>query len=204
MLDIERGQLGDLKPFFWQTDTSISNNSWGYVQHQEYKTPTHIIGDLVDIVSKNGALLLNVGPRPDGTIPEREQEILREIGRWLQVNGEAIYETRPWRRYGEGPTQVVEGQFSDTKRRPFTAEDVRFTTRPGRLYAILLGWPAGETVISSLGPGELPAERIVRVELLGHPGELEWAQDDAGLRVRMPSQRPCDHAYALRITLREG
>ncbi len=204
VLDIERGQLGDLKPFFWQTDTSISNNSWGYVQQQEYKTPTHIIGDLVDIVSKNGALLLNVGPKPDGTIPEREQEILREIGRWLQVNGEAIYETRPWRRYGEGPTQVVEGQFSDTKRRPFTAQDVRFTTRPGRLYAILLGWPEGEAVISTLEPKELPTERIVRVELLGSTGDLKWTQDDAGLRVWMPSHRPCNHAYALRITLREG
>jgi alpha-L-fucosidase len=103
VLDIERGQLKEIRPFFWQNDTSISKNSWGYINNQEYKTAGDIIGDLVDIVSKNGALLLNIGPKPDGTIPDQEQEILREIGRWLDVNSEAIYGTRPWQVYGEGP-----------------------------------------------------------------------------------------------------
>ena len=101
--DIERGQLDDICPLPWQTDTSISKNSWGYVQKQDYKTPGDIIGDLVDIVSKNGVLLLNIGPRPDGTIPEPEEAILLEIGRWLAVNGEAIYGSRPWRSTGRGP-----------------------------------------------------------------------------------------------------
>src|SRR5262249_2366181 len=117
--DIERGQLGGIRPLFWQTDTSISKYSWGYVGSQDYKTAGEIIGDLVDIVSKNGCLLLNIGPRPDGTIPEPEEQVLREIGRWLAVNGEAIYDTRPWKQFGEGPTQVVEGSFNDTKRAPF-------------------------------------------------------------------------------------
>jgi alpha-L-fucosidase len=112
--DVERGQLKDVRPFFWQTDTSISKNSWSYVTEQDYKTSRAIIGDLVDIVSKNGALLLNIGPRPDGTIPEPEQEILRDIGKWLAVNGEAIYNTRPWHIYGEGPTNIPEGGFTDT------------------------------------------------------------------------------------------
>ena len=108
--------MKDIRPFFWQNDTSISKNSWGYVADQDYKTAASLIGDLVDIVSKNGALLLNIGPRPDGTIPEPEQEILLEIGRWLAQNGEAIYGTRPWNVYGEGPTEVPEGSFTDTKR----------------------------------------------------------------------------------------
>jgi len=120
VLDIERGQLAVIRPYFWQTDTSVSKNSWGYVKNQDYKTVDSLVDDLVDIVSKNGALLLNIGPKPDGTIPEPEQEMLLEIGRWLKVNGASIYGTRPWRVYGEGPTRVVEGPFGDTKRKPFT------------------------------------------------------------------------------------
>ena len=114
VLDVERGQLKDIRPQLWQNDTSVSKNSWCYVKEQDYKTAESLIHDLVDVVSKNGALLLNIGPRADGTIPEPEQEILREIGRWLAVNGEAIYGTRPWRVYGEGPTEVPEGAFTDT------------------------------------------------------------------------------------------
>ena len=105
----------------------------------DYKTAGDIIADLVDIVSKNGALLLNVGPRADGTIPEVEQEMLREIGRWLQVNGEGIYETRPWQIFGEGPTPVPEGAFTDTAREAFTAADIRFTRKGNTLYAYLAG-----------------------------------------------------------------
>ena len=129
VLDVERGQLAAIRPYFWQTDTAVAKNSWGYTTHQEYKTAASIVEDLVDIVSKNGALLLNIGPRPDGTIPEGDEAILRQIGGWLSVNGEAIYGTRPWRVFGEGPTEVVAGPFADTKRKPFTAEDIRFTAR---------------------------------------------------------------------------
>ena len=120
VFDIERGMQKGIYPYFWQNDTAISKNSWGYVQNQDYKRAGDLIGDLVDLVSKNGALLLNIGPRPDGTIPEAEQKILLEMGAWLAINGEAIYGTRPWKIYGEGPTQVVEGQFTDTKRTVFT------------------------------------------------------------------------------------
>ena len=113
VFDIERGQLSDIRKFFWQNDTSVSKNSWGYIDHHDYKTAGDIIADLVDIVSKNGALLLNIGPRADGTIPDIEQEMLREIGRWIAVNGEGIYDTRPVARiYGEGPTEVPEGAFT--------------------------------------------------------------------------------------------
>jgi alpha-L-fucosidase len=200
--DIERGQLGDIRPIFWQTDTAVSKNSWGYVQEQDYKTATSIIHDLVDIVSKNGALLLNIGPRPDGTIPEPEEEILLEIGRWLAVNGEAIYGTRPWKVYGEGPTEVIEGCFQDTKRAGFTARDIRFTAQGDTLYAIVLGWPeSGETVIESLGTDNvLYPDAIELVELLGSEEVIQWSRDAGGLKVKLPSQKPVDAAFVLKVT----
>jgi len=202
VLDIERGQLSGLSSFFWQNDTSVSKNSWGYVQNQDYKTAGWLIGDLVDVVSKNGALLLNVGPKPDGTIPEPEQEILLEIGRWLRVNGEAIYGTRPWKTFGEGPTDVPEGGFSDTKRPEFTAEDVRYTTKGEVLYAIVMAWPqSGQVTMKSLAAGsELAPRDIAKVELLGSQAPLAWTRDAAGLHVRMPVEKPCEHAYVLRIS----
>lgn len=201
VLDIERGQLKDIRPRLWQNDTSVSKNSWGYIQHHDYKTPTALIHDLVDVVSKNGALLLNVGPRPDGTIPEQEQAILLEIGRWLAINGEAIYGTRPWKVYGEGPTEVYEGGFTDTKRAAFTPADVRFTTRGDILYAIVLGWPAdGVAQVTWLRAGSpLYPGPIQRVELLGAPQPVEWTRDHVGLKVKLPAQRPHEAAFALKI-----
>jgi len=202
VLDIERGQLAEIRPFFWQTDTSISKNSWGYVSEQDYKTADSIIDDLVDIVSKNGALLLNIGPKPDGTIPEPEQEILREIGDWLKVNGDAIYGTRPWKIYGEGPTQVVEGSFNDTKRESFSAEDFRFTSRGDTIYAVALSWPEnGQFLVRSLGSdSELLDQKVKAVRLLGFDEPVKWQQKGDGLEVKLPAQPPCQNAYALQIT----
>jgi alpha-L-fucosidase len=199
--DIERGQLADLRPRFWQTDTAVAKNSWGYTSNQEYKTVTSIIGDLVDIVSKNGALLLNIGPRPDGTIPEQEEEMLLEIGRWLNINGEAIYGTRPWKIFGEGPTRIETGSFTDTKRTAFTAQDIRFTTRQETLYATALAWPEqGRVTIKALAAdANLFGRQIGKVELLGHKEELRWRQDNAGLTIEMPAHKPCEHAFALKI-----
>jgi alpha-L-fucosidase len=200
VLDVERGQLAGIRPLFWQTDTSVSKNSWGYVERQDYKSPGEIIGDLVDIVSKNGALLLNIGPRPDGTIPKPEELLLREIGGWLKVNGEAIYKTRPWKEFGEGPTQVVGGS-NDTKREPFTGQDLRFTRKGDTLYAIALAWPGEEVIIRCLGRNSGLAEGdVAEVRLLGHRGRLKWERDESGLTVQMPAEKPCDYAYALKIT----
>jgi alpha-L-fucosidase len=202
VFDIERGQLAGIRALFWQTDTSVSKNSWGYVQQQEYKTAGSIVGDLVDIVSKNGALLLNIGPQPDGSIPEPEQEILRDIGRWLAINGEAIYDTRPWTVFGEGPTEVREGEFTDTRRKSFTSHDIRFTTRAGYLYAICLGWPEDVWTIRSLGTASnLLQAPVVGVELLGSEAKLRWSQSRAGLTIEPPAELPCAYAYALRISL---
>ena len=202
VLDVERGQLSDIRPLLWQNDTSVSKNSWSYVVPQDYKTAESLIQDLVDVVSKNGALLLNIGPRADGTIPEPEQAILREIGAWLAVNGEAIYGTRPWRVYGEGPTEVSEGAFTDTKRAAFTAADFRFTTKGNTLYAICLAWPGEGATIQSLAAGSPLANRaITGVELLGAPGELAWRAADDGLHIDVPDDKPCAHAYTFKITL---
>jgi alpha-L-fucosidase len=201
VFDVERGQLKGIRPLFWQTDTAVSRNSWGYVEDQDYKTPASLIHDLVDIVSKNGALLLNIGPRPDGTIPEPEQEILLEIGRWLAVNGEAIYGTRPWKIYGEGPTEVFEGAFQDTKRTEFTAQDVRFTAKGDVLYVIVLGWPeSGEVVIRSLGASQAhyPAA-IKQVGLLGSKETVQWSLDATGLNVKLPAETPRAAAFVLKV-----
>jgi len=201
VFDIERGQLGDINPKFWQTDTSVIKNSWGYVAERDYKTAGQIVGDLVDIVSKNGALLLNIGPRPDGTIPEEEETILLEVGRWMAVNGEAIYDTRPWKVYGEGPTQVGVGSFTDTRRQMFTGRDVRFTAKGDALYAILLAWPErGEATIQSLASGlRLYTDEIGSVTILGEREPLKWSRTVRGLKVKLPAEKPCDHAYVLRI-----
>jgi alpha-L-fucosidase len=201
VFDIERGQLAGIRPMLWQNDTSVSRNSWGYVEGQQYKTVDSLVDDLVDIVSKNGALLLNIGPRADGTIPDEEQRMLREIGAWLAVNGEAIYGTRPWTVFGEGPTKVAEGSFTDTKRAAFTGEDIRFTTRDETVYTIALDWPTGgEMVVRSLGTAAgLWKGRIGTVRLLGHDAPLDWTQDADALRVRLPGTRPCEHAFALAV-----
>lgn len=203
VMDVERGQLKSIRPLFWQNDTSISKNSWGYVTDQDYKTATHIIGDLVDVVSKNGAMLLNVGPRPDGTIPEPEVEILGEIGRWLAVNGEAIYGTRPWHVFGEGPTEVEEGHFTDTRRQPYTSQDIRFTQKEGALYAIALGRPAGELAVRSLGQGSpIAAEQIERVSLLGGDERLAWQQTPDALVIQTPEQPAGAHAWVFKLHLK--
>ncbi len=199
--DVERGQLDDIAPHFWQTDTAVAKNSWGYVTNQDYKTADQVIGDLADIVSKNGALLLNIGPRPDGSIPEGDERILLDVGRWLWTNGEAIYGTRPWKVFGEGPTQVIAGGFTDTKRGAFTSRDVRFTAKGDALYAIVLAWSeAGEVAIQSLGTGlRLYPREIGGVQLLGSKEPVAWTRDEAALRAKLPATRPCESACVLKI-----
>ena len=201
VFDVERGQLTGIRPLLWQSDTSVSKNSWGYIEGHDYKTTAQIIGDLVDIVSKNGVLLLNIGPRADGTIPEAEEAILLEIGRWLSVNGEAIYGTRRWRVFGEGPGEVTGSVVDDNRRDGFTAEDIRFTAKGDALYAVVFGWPdSGGWTVKALADGSVNAPlEVARVQLLGSDVPLRWKRDREALTIEVPSARPCDHAYVFKI-----
>jgi alpha-L-fucosidase len=201
VLDIERGRLQDIRLLPWQTDTSVGKKSWGYIENEENKSADELVDVLVDIVSKNGCLLLNIGPRADGTIPEDQQKVLRDMGNWLSVNGEAIYNTRPWELFGEGITPQQGGMFSELRSRPYTSEDIRFTTRGANVYAIVLGWPGESCWIRNLRPR--PDSKI---RLLGYDQALEWEWvETKGLHVRFPAglqqetRRPCQYAYALRI-----
>jgi alpha-L-fucosidase len=201
VLDIERGQLDKPRALFWQTDTSISVKSWGYIENDTFRSPESLIQQLVDIVSKNGALLLNVGPKSDGTIPEQAQAILLDMGRWLSANGEAIYGTRPWTISGEGPTKVVGGSFNDTATQPYTSQDIRFTTKGDVLYAIALGWPAdGKIAIKTLSQGSTAAPgSITSVKLLGSNAKLKWTRDGNGLNIELPQTKTGEYAWAFRI-----
>ncbi len=188
VFDVERGQLGGIAERFWQADTAVARNSWGYVEDLEYKDPAEIIEALVDVVSKNGALLLNVGPTADGRIPDEDRRILEAIGDWLRVNGEAIYGTRPWRRYGEGPTVVGEGGFQDARRAPFGTQDMRYTHRDKVVYAVLLAPPDDGIVrLRALGTEAGGVQEGVRaVTVLGLAGEAQWKRDLDALEVTLP------------------
>ena len=202
VLDIERGQLDQKLDRVWQTDTSVSNKSWGYIEHDTFKTPEFIVHQLVDIVSKNGNLLMNIGPRSDGTIPDEVQHVLLDVGSWLKVNGDAIYGTRPWTTYGEGPTKVAAGSFQDTKTQEYTPEDFRFTTKGNNLYAIELAWPSGkEAVIRSVAGNALKGRQIQSVALLGSSAPLTYTLQADGLHIQLPSKPTQGYAYAFRIAL---
>ena len=204
--DIERGQANDILPYPWQTDTCIGN--WHYdravYEQDRYKTAETVVRMLVDIVSKNGNLLLNIPVRGDGTLDDKELRVLDGIEAWMRVNRESILGSRPWRVFGEGPATQGAGLsaqgFNEGKGRPFTAEDIRFTTRDGKLYAIALGWPAGgRLLVKSLADGGPDAGAIRSVRLLGNHGELTWSRDREGLSVLLPATPPCDYAYAIEV-----
>ncbi len=200
-LDVERGRLDSLRKETWITDTSIDRRSWCYIDNPEYKTLNTLIDNIVDRVSKNGNTLLNIAPRPDGTIPQAQQELLLGIGGWLDRNGEAIYGTRHWEKYGEGPTRMKGGAFSERQEVSYTAEDIRFTVKGNRLYAIVLDRPGDEVVIESLT--SLDEEEIESVTMIGNRGELEWSMTPAGLRIIPPSNPSGEHAFVFKIEYEE-
>ena len=198
VLDIERGKLAEIRKLPWQTDDAVSYKSWGYIPEDSFKTAKYLINNLIDIVSKNGCLLLNIGPRADGTIPEEAQELLLSIGKWLEINGEAIYATRPWKIFGEGPTQVAGGAFSDDKDKPFTAEDIRFTTKGDVLYAISLDSPQKDITIKNLAAS---TGKIGTVEMLGSSEKVQWSQTKNGVVIKAAKNYPSPYAVVYKIKL---
>lgn len=209
VLDIERGQSNQIEPLPWQTCTCIG--SWHYdrriYENKGYKSAQTVVQMLVDVVSKNGNLLLSVPVRGNGTIDEQERAIVEEIGRWIAVNGVGIYDTRPWHVLGEGPVMesaaptTAQG-FNEGKNKPFSAQDIRFTTKDGAVYAFVMGWPEGGKVsIKSMGSGSAYLkQRVARVELVGRRNPLVFEQAPDGLQVTLPSDRPpLAYAFALKI-----
>jgi alpha-L-fucosidase len=199
VLDLERGKLPGIREEAWQTDDAIGNNSWGFTNDNSFKSVQYVITNLIDIVSKNGNLLLNIGPRSDGTITEEETNVLLGTGKWLSVNGEAIYGTRPWKIFGEGPTESASGEFKTQK--PFTSKDIRFTTKGVTLYAITLALPApGESIqIHSLGSNQNNST-IARIEIIGSDKKLKWSQGKDALIIQAPDSFPSENATAFRIS----
>ena len=187
--DVERGQFADIKPYFWQTDTAIALNSWGYTEHNDFRPAEDIICDLCDIVSKNGALLLNVGPRADGSIGPEDRAVLTAIGDWMKVNGEAVYDTHVWRAFGEGPTKVQDGHFSDAVKKNFTSQDFRFTAKGSTLYVMAMkAAEDGRYTVRSLRGQEHTAGTVFHgvvkeVSVLGTEEKPSWSRDGEGLHI---------------------
>ncbi len=185
--DVERGFLDEIRELPWQTDTCIGN--WHYSRRiydeNGYKSSRQVIQRLADVVSKNGNLLLNIPVRGDGTIDEKEAAIVDEIASWTGRNGEAIFGTRPWRKFGEGPTRPPEGILNEDQAKPFTGADIRFTRKGEALYAIFMEWPDSESAIGSLGERSLPDAVIEGVELVGGPS-LRFRRDSDALRASLP------------------
>jgi alpha-L-fucosidase len=202
--DYERGMSDDIKPDPWQTDTCIGQ--WHYRKGYKYKTVSQVVHMLCDIVSKNGNLMLNIPVRGDGTIDDDELAFLKGLAAWMDVNKEGIFDSRPWKIYGEGAPPVKGGMFNEGKQQ-YSAADVRFTTKgENTLYAYFLGWPAdGKLTIHSLSTGASPAgpldKKIASLALLGSGEKLEWNQDAAGLHVTLPKSAPSEAACALKLTL---
>ncbi len=204
IVDLEVGKMNTITNHPWLTDTSVDASpgaAWSHVRNVGFKSPERLIHNLIDRVSKNGHLLLNVGPRADGTIPEGARSCLLEMGDWLNVNGEAIYGTSPWLSSGEGPTQIEGGgHFNETNEVRFTAHDMRYTVKGNNLYAIVLGRPGDRVTFKTLS--SFYEDEIESVEMLGSENELGWFLNENGLNVEVPEELPGRHAFTFRIRLR--
>ena len=205
--DLERGAANRIEPLPWETDTCIGN--WHYERalydNNRYKNAATVIRLLADIVSKNGNLLLNIPVRSDGTIDDKEETVLKGIAAWMDVNKECIFGTRPWKVFGEGPASEgpvgQAGNFTEGKGKPFTADDVRFTTKGGTLYAVFLGAPKKDLQIKSMGTAAKLLDRpISNITLLGSDEKVQWSQAAEALTIKAPAKSPNDIAIVFKIS----
>lgn len=192
ILEMERGALAQPQPYVWQTDTAIAKNSWCYTDTLEYKNAGQIIRMFIEIISKNGNMLLNVGPKGDGSIPDKDRQILREIGQWMKRNAPAVYGSRPWKTSGEGSVCVKEGQFTDNEELPYTKEDIRFTVNGDSIFAFVMNFPSdGAVTIRSLSDSmdqnSSHFHGLIReVSVLGfEKAAVKWTKDAEGLHVKI-------------------
>ena len=203
VLDWERGVASGISANPWQTDTCIGD--WHYNRMVTYKTPKYVIDLLVDIVSRNGNLLLNFPLPNSGELDYEEMRVLEEITKWMAINSEGIHGTRPWKIFGDGPIATAlpaagGTRFNEASRKELSAEEVRFTTKGNAMYAFIMGWPENLTLIRPLSTvSPLSPPKISHVELLGYGGKLAWRQDEQGLTVLFPEQKPCEYAVTLKI-----
>ena len=201
--DLERGVQDSISPYPWQTDTSIGD--WFYRTGQQYKTSTEILQMLVDIVSKNGNLLINIVQTPEGDLEPDVQQTLAEVGKWIAANGEGIYGTRPWKIFGEHPentTVVKAGNFNEDRIK-YTAKDIRFTVKGNQLYAFCLNVPdGGEISIRSLGKNSrLNVQKIAAIKMMGSNATVSWKQEDDRLLIKTPAELPDWKVMGFQITL---
>ncbi|UXP31888.1 alpha-L-fucosidase [Reichenbachiella agarivorans] len=201
--DYERGRPNQPKNPTWLTDTSPG--AWFYRPHTHFKSPNELIDILVDIVAKNGLMLLNVPPNPDGTIPQEMVDLLTEMGQWLAVNGGAIYGTRPWTVFGEGPTRLPEGghKVEEKMEIVYTDRDIRYTKKSDKeVYAIVMDKTENDIVMKTLSTdiGVLNS-RILEVSLLGSDESISWERNSKGLVIKAPKEWPTSYAHAFKIKL---
>jgi alpha-L-fucosidase len=204
--DVERGVLDGISPYPWQTDTSIGD--WYYRTGQKYKTADEIVQLLMDIVSKNGNLLINVVQTPEGDLEPDVLDIMENISKWVAANGEGVYGTRPWRVYGEGPSTLKENQkagifggVSDS--RAYQSSDIRYTTKNGNVYAFVMSSPEENIKLTALGKGAESGQEIASVSMLGNKQKLQWKQQDDALVINKPVKLPAWKVHGFKITFRK-
>jgi alpha-L-fucosidase len=196
--DMERSVAGGISPEPFHTDTCLGQ--WQYYEGFEYKKPVDVVHMLIDVVSKNGTMLLSIPQTPEGTLDSKEESILEDITKWIPLNGEAIFGTRPWKQFGEGPAPTGTEPIDERKRKPFTAEDLRFTTKDGKVYVFCMGLPKGDIGVRALGSAAgLWTGKIANVRVVGSEEKIQWTVEPERLRIARPNHMPCEYAIAFEV-----
>jgi len=202
--DVERGAPDKVQNMPWQTCSCIGD--WHYndevYEHNRYKSARDVIHMLVDVVSKNGNLLLNVPIRGDGSIDEKEMAVVEGITAWMDINKESIFGTRPWIIFGEGPAadaaNPLNAQGFNEGRVKFTAKDIRFNAKENTLYVTVMGKPDGKILVRNLGTSQMP-KKIKKIEMLGSKEKVTWTQSKEGLQIEKPVSVPNEIAVVYKI-----